>query len=73
MPDGGAYTKEAFVAEYGGTNEWDAALPPSANTRIMAIADFEEASPSMVRRRMLEAIAERKGFYDKVGERMLSQ
>lgn len=59
--DGGAYTKDAFVAEYGGsTEEWDAALPPGASTRIMVVADLEGASPSVLRRRMLEAVAERK-------------
>ena len=25
--DGGAYTKEEFVEEYGGTEEWDASTP----------------------------------------------
>jgi len=58
--DGGAYTRDAFVAEYGGTVEWDQALPPGANTRIMVVANLEDESPSMLRRRQLEAIAERK-------------
>ena len=59
--DGGAYTKAAFVAEYGSTEEWDRALPPDETTRLMTIANTEDASgPSLARRRMIEAIAERK-------------
>jgi len=34
--DGNAYQKASFISEYGGTDEWDAAMPPTKSTRRMS-------------------------------------
>ena len=52
--DGQLYTKEEFIEFYGGTAEWDAAVPlPVAEDSSLCLIDADALTTTMTRRRLL--------------------